>query len=138
MQAHFQLSDAELAHHFEHLTLTPTWFTHEAHLRLGWYYVTTFGLATAIEKLCQQIQTFDRTFDDGIKYHKTITVAFAHFIAMRQFEHQYTDFQTFIQHSQELITDYRKLIAAHYSYDLFSDIASKTTFVEPDLQPFFG
>ena len=137
MQKHYQLSAAELAHHFENLTLTPTWFTHEAHLRLAWYYITIFDLEIAIEKLCTQIQIFDSTFDDGTKYHKTITVAFAHLIAEQQSKHHSTDFKTFISQSSELIADYRNLLREHYSYDLFKNERAKKVFVAPDLKPFF-
>mgnify|MGYP000377372046 FL=1 len=136
MQAHYQLTDSELAVQFEQLTLNPSWFTHEAHIRLAWHYVRTFKARIAAQKLCEQIQMFDRAMGKGTKYHKTVTVALAHIIAEKQEKQLATDFRTFIQNNTDLLTDYRNLLAQHYSYDLFQDKKSKMIYVSPDVKGF--
>jgi hypothetical protein len=136
MQAHYQLSDSELASQFEELTLTPSSLTHEAHIRLAWFYIKTLGLKAASQKLCERIQMFDRALDKGTKYHKTVTIAFAELIAKREDQETTEDFRTFIQQNNDLLTDYKQLLAQHYSYDLFQDRKARMIYVSPDLKSF--
>lgn len=133
---HYQLSDAEFARQFKSLSLNPAWFTHEAHLRLGWIYVQALGIEKGAEQLCTQIREFDRKFGEGEKYNKTITVALAFLIYNRQMQSDAHDFPSFVLKNQDLLTNYKDLLAEHYSIDIFSANLPPETMLEPDLKPF--
>ena len=136
LQPHFRLTDREFIHHFENLSLDPEWFTHEAHLRLGWIYVSNDSFDLACEKRCQNIQRFDLKFGSGKVYHKTVTIVFAHLIRSRLIPDQTETFGTFLEANPDILKNYKTLVGQPYSYNLFVDETSRHEFVAPDLEPF--
>lgn len=136
MEVHFQLSDAELEQQFRTATLNPELFSHEAHLRLAWVQIRFFGLEKAEENLCQQIQFYDKKYDTGTKFHKTLTIAatkiVAHFMAKSQSE----NFADFIVEFPQLNNHFKELIAAHYSTDILQNPIAKEQYMLPDLLVF--
>jgi hypothetical protein len=130
------LSDSEFERQFAACTLDPSLFTHEAHLRLAWIHVTKYGPAIAIENICTQIQTYDKVFGDGTKYHVTVTIASVfimdHFIRR---SHSQT-FNDFMIEFPRLRTHFKEILAQHYVTDIFKDVEAKDIYVAPDLQPF--
>ncbi|MEM8524822.1 MAG: hypothetical protein AAGG68_09265 [Bacteroidota bacterium] len=136
MEAHYQLSDSDFAHQFETLTLTPQWFTHEAHLRLAWIHLKSGSLAEAEEKICQQIQIFDCTFDDGTKFHKTLTIAAVNGVNHFLQQSKSDNFQDFMVEFPDLKHRFKDLLATHYSWNIFEDEQAKVEFVAPDLDKF--
>ena len=133
---HYCLTDDEFTRRFSDLTLDPAWFTHEAHLRLGWILIGQLGLEKASTLVCQQIRRFDQTFGDGTKYHETITLAFMQLIYLRQRMNETKDFSTFIRLNQDLISQYRGIFSKHYSMDVFSSKLAADKYIAPDLMPF--
>src|SRR5579872_4882665 len=79
------LSDDEFLRQFEACTLPYRHWTHRAHLRVGYLYVTRLGLAGAIPKVTAGIRAYNRS--QGIVdtptsgYHETMTVAWLHLVA---------------------------------------------------------
>ncbi|MEO1051758.1 MAG: hypothetical protein AAFX87_14105 [Bacteroidota bacterium] len=73
MTSHYDLSDEQFEQEFSNCSLDPKLFNHTAHLRLGFLYAKQYGLEVAIEKVCQQIQQFDRTHGDGTKFNRELT-----------------------------------------------------------------
>ena len=136
MQAHYQLSDAAFAQKFHDCTLTPQWFTHEAHLRLAWVYIRQFGLEKAEKALCTDIARFDRTFDDGTKFHTTLTVAAAKVVHHFMQKGTYPNFQALIEAHPRLIYNFKDLLLSHYEAGVLFSNEAKYTYVKPDLLPF--
>ncbi len=136
MENHLQLSDQEFKHQFANCSLPANIFNHEAHLRLAYIHLRDHGEATAIQNVCEQIQTFDRTHGDGTVYHKTLTVAAVkavyHFLQKAKSD----SFVDFIQEFPRLKTNFKELMEAHYSFNLFASAEAKVSYVESDLLPF--
>ena len=136
MTNHFSLSDDQFEQQFKDTTLDPTLFSHEAHIRLAWIHISKFGVDLAAEHLCKQIAIFDATHDDGTNFNKTVTVA-----AVKAVHHFMKKSSTktcvdFIKENPRLIFNFKDVLNAHYSHNIFSDERAKKTYVEPDLAPF--
>ena len=136
MSNHYQLSDAEFVQQFTDLRFEPSWFTHEAHLRLAWIHLQQHSVDIAASLLCEQIRLFDQTFGGGKQYNKTVTIAAAkvmnHFIQ----KSQSTKFQELLVEFPRLKTNFKDLLFCHYSFDIFKKPEAKEKYLEPDLQAF--
>ena len=75
MEPHYQFSDAAFEKQFKHGLLHPSYFTHEAHLRLAWIHITKYGLENAIENITSQLEAFTKLNNEETKYNKTVTIA---------------------------------------------------------------
>ena len=133
MDLHYSLSDAEFIHDFENCKLDPSWFTHEAHLRIGFLYIQQLGSKLAAQKLCTGIARFDRIFGNGDKFHRTITVASIGILSHFMRKSAASDFISFIEEYPQLKTDFKRLLHTHYSGELLSTSMSKSTYILPDL-----
>ncbi len=136
MPSHYDLSDDEFAQQFEACTLVPQLFNHVAHLRLAWIHIRQFGAEQAAMNLCTQIKRFDATFDDGTKFNTTVTVAAVKAVNHFMEQSATTTFPDFIAENPRLQTDFKGLLASHYSFDVFTHPAAKQSFVAPDLASF--
>lgn len=134
-EPHFSLTNEEFAHQFATKTLHPKWFSHSGHLRLGWYYVSKYGVETASQMLCEQILDFDIHVGKGQAYHETITIAYAHIIHARK-ANEFVNFKTFLNANEDLITNAKGIFAEHYSYDVLKNDKARRTYHAPDLKPF--
>ena len=137
-QAHFLLNDHEFVDQFENHQLNPAYFTHLAHMRLAWLYIKEFGVERAAHILCDRIRSFDRKHGTGLKFNKTVTIAFAHLINERQQLGIYRDFENFLEQNEALISDYRELISRHYSFDPFNSEKARNEYLLPDKMPFLA
>ena len=54
MERHYQLTDNQFETQFADLSMDPTLFSHEAHLRLAWIHIKHHGVDKAIENICSQ------------------------------------------------------------------------------------
>ena len=136
MKSHFELSDKEFSHQFANLSLEPGLFTHEAHLRLAWIHIREYGVEQAIENICRQIKKFDKTHGDGTKYHETVTVAAVKMVNHFIQKSNNSNFQDFIHEFSRLKENFKDLLNAHYSFDLFSFEKAVRQYIEPDILPF--
>lgn len=137
-QPHFLLSDHEFIDQFENLQLNPAYFTHLAHIRLAWLYIKEFGVERAANIICDRIRNFDKKFDNGLKFNKTVTIAFVHLINERQQLGIYRDFESFLDANEVLIYEYKELISKHYSFDPFNSEKARHEYLLPDLMPFLA
>ena len=136
MKTHHALSDQEFQEAFEQATLDPVLFTHEAHIRLAWILIREFGVERAAELVCEQIAAFDAKYGDGTKFHVTITVAAVKMVHHFMERTPSDSFAEFIQLQPRLKNNFKALLSAHYSSNVFSDEAAKNTYLKPDLLPF--
>lgn len=136
MEPHFQLSDAEFNRQLNNCTLNPELFSHEAHIRLAWITIKNLGLEKAIETIQTQLENFVTHVGAKDKYHKTLTIVAVkivnHFIQKSKSD----DFSNFINEFSQLKYEFKELVNAHYSFNIYNSDQAKKEFLEPDLIPF--
>lgn len=136
MATHYQLTDSEFESAFREGTLSPALFDHEAHLRLAWIHLRTYGLEQAISNICSQLKAFTIKAGAAHKYHHTLTIAAIktvhHFMQKSRSE----SFRDFVEEFSRLRTHFRDLIFAHYSMDIFKMEQARQQWLEPDLLPY--
>ena len=131
---HKNLSDEQFLNRFEALSIEPSLFTHEAHVRLSWlYFDKTRDLQRGLEMISDRIRRFDIKFSGGIKYHHTITTAFAMIIhsRMKQFELSWVDF---LDRNADLLHS-KSVLLKHYSDNILNSSEARVKFLKPDKLP---
>jgi hypothetical protein len=148
------LSDETFLEQFEACTLPYVHWTHRAHLRVAYLYVSRFGLEGAIPKVTAGIRAYNRS--KGIVdtpttgYHETMTVAWLHIVAAmldeygptgailpgspRLLEEDAPTSLEFLEAQTQLLE--KKLLRLFYSREVFGSPEAKYRFVHPDLAPF--
>ncbi len=136
MDNHFDLTDFEFENKFKNCDLNPEIFTHEAHLRLAWIHITTYGEHAAIQNICSQLKAFVEFLGAKDKYNETLTIAAIkavhHFIK----KSDSNTFQDFIIEFPRLKYNFKDLMNTHYNIDIFNSDKAKKEFLAPDLVPF--
>lgn len=133
-QPHNELSDIEFVRQFENLNLNPEWFSHEAHLRLGWVYSYIYNIEKSKEKIRNAIMKFDGKYGDGTKYHETITIFMLRLIYSREKQNISFTFNQFKERNSDLFGRSKELLRMYYSYDVLNNGKAKLEYLEPDLQ----
>lgn len=128
------MSDAEFLAAFEDCSLDKQAFTHAGHVRLAWVCLALENnLPRAAERCAAAIKRFAEFHGAGMKFHRTLTLAFMHLLHAR-FKPRET-FAAFSARNPELFENARVLIAAHYSDALLDNQKSRTAFMPPDRAP---
>jgi hypothetical protein len=125
------MTDAEFLAAFEACTIPRADWTHEAHVRMAWLYLTGHPFPDAL----QRIRTGIRRYNDslgGTGYHDTITVAFARLIASRLAGDGYAAFRAA---NPDLMDRTIGALKRYYSEARLKSDEAKAAFVEPDLTP---
>jgi hypothetical protein len=120
---------------FEAGRFPPAEFSHRAHIRLAYVYLTEHDTDAAYERMRQALLTFIRHHGIEVsKYHETITRAWI--MAVRHFMEISPDAESadlFIENNPRMLDP--KIMLTHYSAEvLFSDEA-RARFVGPNLSP---
>lgn len=136
MELHFELNDKEFERQFEHCTLNPEIFSHEAHLRLAWIHIKNYGIDTAIDNICHQLVAYVDAVGARDKYNKTLTIAAIRAVYHFMLKSQSDDFESFITESPRLKFNFRELLGFHYAIDIYENARAKQEYLEPDLLPF--
>ncbi|MGB0892680.1 MAG: hypothetical protein ACPGUU_10030 [Flavobacteriaceae bacterium] len=136
MERHWKISNEEFEEKFSTINFRPLWFTHEAHLRLAWIYITKYGSKIAFEKYSTQLQEFAKKYNADGKYNATVTFASIQIINHFINESDAYDFQDFINEFSQLKTNFKQVLQTHYSGDIFTSIEAKQNILQPDLAPF--
>lgn len=136
MEKHFELSDAEFEKQFISCQLSPTIFSHEAHLRLAWLNIEKYGFEQAKEKIQNQLINFVTDIGAKDKYHKTLTIASIYAVAHFMKKSKSDNFKDFNLEFPKLKNNFKELIESHYSFDIFNSAKAREEFIEPDLIPF--
>lgn len=146
------MTDDKFLSAFEACRLARKDWTHDAHVRMAWLYLTrkpgdgdVLGrvrggiqrLNTAFTRrqqmLCMRQPTQAKEMPTATGYHETITAAFVRLIAARIEAGE--DFDGFRTRNPDLFDRKLSALLAHYSPErLFSERAQRE-FVEPNLQP---
>jgi hypothetical protein len=149
------MTDDEFLTAFEKCALDRKEWTHEAHVRMAWLYLTriptdedVFGrIRCGIKKLNaafvrrQMVRCWpgpskpkDPRGLDG--YHETITIAFVTVIASRIKPDE--DFPQFRERNPDLFDRAFPALLKHYSPERLYSAPAKVEFIEPDLEPLPG
>lgn len=136
MEAHYQLSDLEFERQFASCELNSSIFNHEAHLRLAWIYINSYGLDEAEKRIQQQLQNYVTALGAKDKYNTTLTIAAVRIVGHFMKKWDAKNFSNFITTFPQLKDDFKSLITSHYSFDVFNLEKAKAEFLEPDIKPF--
>lgn len=136
MEKHIELTDEQFEQQFQEATLDPQLFTHEAHVRLAWIHVQKYGMEQAVQNVITQLQAYVETLGATDKYNETLTVAAVKAVYHFYLRTEQGSFQDFILKNKRLKENFRELMNAHYSTDIFKSEAAKKHFLEPELLPF--
>ncbi len=136
MEAHTQLSDTAFEKQFQEGTFDPALFTHEAHLRLAWLYISKYGVAATIPKICAEIRYFAAQNGAPDKFNQTLTEAAVKAVYHFMLKSKTESFQEFVAEFPRLKYRFKDLMAAHYSFDIYNNPVAKQRFLAPDLEPF--
>ncbi|MGI9203226.1 MAG: hypothetical protein ACR2Q3_04415 [Woeseiaceae bacterium] len=118
---------------FERCELPEADWTHLAHIRIAWIYLSTLPASEALQRIRQGILRYNtEVLQRRHKYHETVTVAFTRIVADRMRSGE--SWEVFSRRIADLLDTETPLLLRYYSKNrLFSDIA-KNEFLEPDLE----
>lgn len=128
------MNDQEFLEGFEECSIPREQWSHEAHLRMAWLYLTRHPLDQALDKICSGILRYNKAVTGSTdQYHHTVTVAFSRLVASRLTPAE--DYAAFKATNPELYASEPPVLARFYSKEyLFSDQA-KREWQYPDLAP---
>lgn len=133
---HFQYDDRQFEEQFRNLKLNPELFDHEAHLRLAWIHITTYGIEKALDTISSQLKAYVVHVGAADKYNKTATMAAIKAVYHFILKSTSSTFQDFMIAFPRLKDNFIELMGYHYSYDIFNSEKAKKNYLEPDLLPF--
>lgn len=128
-------SDEELLKKLKDGTLPPADFTHEAHIRLVWI-LRHKKRDELFHEVSQIIKNYAKSIGEDSIYHTTLTYAAVMIILNRIKSTSLDDFPPFIQENTDLITDFRNLIAQHYTDMTLNAEVARKEIIAPDILPF--
>lgn len=130
--------DDRLLQSFEDCTLPFCEWTHRAHLRVAWQFLTRLPFDTALNRIRNGIRAYNaahkvpEALDRG--YHETTTVAFMRLIHARLNDGaSATSFDAFCAAHPDVLD--KRVLLQFYSRERIMSAEAKRTFVEPDLSP---
>jgi 8-oxo-dGTP pyrophosphatase MutT (NUDIX family) len=132
------MSDDDFLRAFEYCSLPFTHWSHRAHVRVAFLYLSRLDLAEAIDRMRSGIKAYNAVHrvEDGPStgYHETTTQAFMRLIheAVRM-RGPFQDSHEFCDRNPELLD--RRVLLCYYTRDRIMQPATKGGFVEPDIAP---
>ena len=136
MISHHSLTDQQFEIQFDNCELAPELFSHEAHIRLAWIHINRYGIDQAITNILSQLRTYTRHVGAADKFNVTITVAACRAVYHFMLKSTTTTFTSFIKENERLLTQFKQLMEAHYSTNIFTSEVAKEAYLEPELLPF--
>jgi hypothetical protein len=126
------MTDNDFLAAFEGCTLPQTEWTHAAHLRMAWLYLTRLPFGEALQHVRAGIRRYNAAAgSDG--YHETITVAFVTLVHSRLGAGE--DFEEFRARNPELFAWSPSVLERHYSPAALSSSVARQRFIRPDREP---
>ena len=130
------LSDLEFESAFESCNMLPSQFTHEAHLRLAWIHINKYGIEVAQRNITSQLLRFVKHLGAEEKYNETVTIAAIKTVNHFMRRSPESSFYELLKAFPRMKNNFKGLLSAHYSFDLFDNSLAKASFLEPDLLPY--
>lgn len=133
IREYHQWSDVEYLEIFESLNLPIYEWTHRAHVRLAWIYLSTHSFSKALQLLRSGIQRFNDKNGFFQRYHETVTQVYATLILNRiQSAAPYDNFNDFIAANPQLIAR-KPPTGPYYSHAHLWSQEGRSLFLPPDL-----
>lgn len=132
------MDDLALLAEFESCRLPVEAWTHAAHVRVAYTYLSRYGFAEALVRMRAAIRAYNaakQRRDGPLEgYHETITVAWLRIVdaTMRHYGPG-DNSQDFCERQPHLLS--RTLLRLYYTRDRLVHPPAKTEFVEPDIAP---
>jgi hypothetical protein len=121
---------------FENQTLPFAQWTHRAHVKVAYLYLTRLDFDTAAQKVCDGIRAYNAANNvpesPTSGYHHTTTMAWLHIIATTIAEWGPAATSDEFLDNQPQLTQ-KRMLRLSYSRERFRSPEAKDTFVEPDL-----
>jgi hypothetical protein len=127
------MNDDEFLAAFEACTIPKTDWTHEAHVRMAWLYLSRFPLPTALQNARSGIAKYNRSLGNTTGYHDTVTVAAVRVIASRMADGE--RYEAFRTRNGDLFQSLMSVLRGYYSEARIKSPEAVAEFVEPDLAP---
>jgi len=146
------MTDDKFLSAFESCRLARKDWTHEAHVRMAWLYLTRAAgdgavfarVRSGIQRLnaaftrrqqilCRALPAKPKEMPTATGYHETITAAFVLLIASRVRPDE--DFAGFRDRNPDLFDNTLSALLKHYSREVLFSAPAKAEFIEPDLAP---
>jgi hypothetical protein len=135
-RSYHSVGDETFMRAFETATLGYEEWTHEAHLRMAWNYLTLHGREKATPIIREGVRHYIDQNYGKVKnvYNETITLFFIHVVhtAMLQSGSCRT-FEEFLAASPDLSDP--QLLSRHYSLSRVHSSQARNSWLEPDLKP---
>ena len=125
------MTDDELIQGFESTTLPAEQFTHEAHVRVAWWYLTHLPMLAAVAAFAEGLQRFAAAKGAAGKYHETMTVAWMLLVADRIVAPADSVWTEFAEHNPDLFVKSPSPLARYYSEACLASDRARQTFVLP-------
>lgn len=117
---------------FEACTLGETEWTHLAHVRIAWLYLTQSDSVGALARIRVGIMRFNaEVLGRRQEYHETVTVAFTRLISDRIMPGE--DWTEFAGRIGDILSRTSPILEVYYSKELLGSIRARETFIEADL-----
>jgi len=136
MEKHFELSDIEFEKQFINCELSPSDFSHEAHLRLAWICIDRYGIKGAEKYVPIHLQKFVEFVGANDKYNMTLTIAAIKAVYHFRLKSKSNNFKDFITEFPRLKMNFKDLMSCHYGFDIYNSESAKKEFLEPDRMAF--
>ena len=126
------MTDEELVQAFESATLATDQFTHAAHVRVAWWYLTRYPLGEAMTRFTVALKAFAAAHAVPGLFHETITVAYLLLIAERLEGSRGLTWEGFAQTHLDLLARRPSILARYYSDQTLTSERARRAFVMPD------
>ncbi|NVJ98525.1 MAG: hypothetical protein HWE25_10260 [Alphaproteobacteria bacterium] len=127
------MNDDKLIAAFEDHSLTREAFTHEAHLRVGWIYISRLPLGAACDTMASELLAWDIAYGLGDRYHETVTWAFMFIIHERQLACEAKTFEEFLEANPDLLRKSPPFLADYYRDETLASDLARQKFLLPDV-----
>src|SRR5262245_47148463 len=126
------MTDDEFLTAFESCRFTRPEWTHEAHVRMAWLYLTRLPFDAALDRVRRGIQKLNGKIGSPDGYHETITVAFVRVIAARL--RPGDGYPAFRARNPDLLDRTLPALLRHYTKDRLWSPEARKGFIEPDVK----
>ena len=127
------MTDDDFAAAFEALTLPPSEFRHDGHVRLAWIYLTRMSLPDAMTRYSTSLRAFAGHVGKSGLFHETITYAFLMVINERIADgpdgESWEDFQA---RNADVMAGVKVALGRYYSDERLGSDRAREGFVMPD------
>ncbi len=136
MENHYDLSNSDFEKEIISCIFNPSYFSHEAHLRLVWININKYGIKQAEINIQNQLQKFVESIGAKDKYNTTVTLAAIKAVNHFMLKSDSKNFKDFMAEFPRLKYNFKELLACHYGVDIYNSENAKKEYLQPDLLPF--